>query len=660
MKTLFKKSLLVLMVAFIAVFTLGVSSKVKAAESTYTYTFTAKTYSANNQTKTLSNVDWALTGTNGNYWGYDATKGQQFGAGKAASYYSAMTLTSETFNNVSSIKINTSGASSTNAKLVIYVGDIQVGTKSLTSTASTYTFTVDDLSGAVKFSYTQTSYKAIYIKSIEITYSNEVSNEPSISLSGDTFTEVDDVVTLNAELANVTGTVEWSSSNSNVATVDQNGNVTAISMGTTTITATVGDVSDTHVFTVFPTGGSELTIAEALEVCKLTGETNCAFKYSVSGTIESIDDAYNSEYKNISVTITDGTNSIKAYRMKEGAELLVGQQIKVTGTLVNYSGKTPEFIAGCTYEAIVDDTTSDILEALNDIKAYMSLAYKYTCVEKEVAVTTEVSDILDLDLTGVSGTNYVAWSGKTVTTNAVWAGQSAGGNDSIQLRSNNSNSGVVTTASGGKVSKIIITWNSNTTNGRTLDVYGSNTAYTKPTELYSSATQGEKLGSIVYGTSTELEISGDYAYIGLRSNSGAMYITSIEVVWAVEGEGTTTEMGYDDVDFRIKCGVDKALADIEGVDSYGIRVSTSEKSLPLASTGNDDLCLFAVVSLGDALTNAQRLDVVFTVQAYVVIEGVTYVSELTKSYSVREMVEEYYANPETTDLVASLYELIQK
>ena len=51
---------------------------------------------------------------------------------------------------------------------------------------------------------------------------------------------------------------------------------------------------------------------------------------------------------------------------------------------------------------------------------------------------------------------------------------------------------------------------------------------------------------------------------------------------------------------------------------------------------------------------------VFTVQAYVVIEGVTYVSELTKSYSVREMVEEYYANPETTELVASLYNLITK
>ena len=41
----------------------------------------------------------------------------------------------------------------------------------------------------------------------------------------------------------------------------------------------------------------------------------------------------------------------------------------------------------------------------------------------------------------------------------------------------------------------------------------------------------ENLGSIVYGTSTELTITGDYPFIGLRSNSGAMYLTSISIDW---------------------------------------------------------------------------------------------------------------------------------
>lgn len=149
-----------------------------------------------------------------------------------------------------------------------------------------------------------------------------------------------------------------------------------------------------------------------------------------------------------------------------------------------------------------------------------------------------VVDVLTRVTTGISsGAGYSSWSGKTVTSSAVYAGQSAGGNDAIQLRSTNNNSGVVTTTSGGKVKKIKVTWQSSTTSGRTLDIYGKNTAYSAATDLYEAATQGTKLGSIKYGTSTELEISGDYEYIGLRSASGAMYLTEIEITWETSGSG---------------------------------------------------------------------------------------------------------------------------
>ena len=142
----------------------------------------------------------------------------------------------------------------------------------------------------------------------------------------------------------------------------------------------------------------------------------------------------------------------------------------------------------------------------------------------------EVTDVLNLGTTGVSGTNYSSWSDKTATSNAVYAGQSAGSYSSIQLRSNNNNSGIVTTASGGKVKKITIEWNANTDSARILDIYGKNTAYSQATDLYDTSKQGTKLGSIKCGT-TELEIEGDYQYIGMRSNSGALYLTSITIVW---------------------------------------------------------------------------------------------------------------------------------
>ncbi|MBR4951576.1 MAG: BACON domain-containing protein [Alistipes sp.] len=154
----------------------------------------------------------------------------------------------------------------------------------------------------------------------------------------------------------------------------------------------------------------------------------------------------------------------------------------------------------------------------------------------EVEASTTVTDTLTRATTGITGTNYASWNGKTGESGAVYAGQSAGGNESIQLRSNNSNSGIVTTASGGYARKITVTWNSNTSDGRTLDIYGSNTAYTGPTQLYNTPV-GTKLGSIVKGSgkATELEITGDYAYIGMRSNSGAMYIEEIKIEWQQGG-----------------------------------------------------------------------------------------------------------------------------
>ncbi len=154
--------------------------------------------------------------------------------------------------------------------------------------------------------------------------------------------------------------------------------------------------------------------------------------------------------------------------------------------------------------------------------------------------TSTVSDILNRATTAITGTTYTNWSGKKATSDAIYAGNSAGGNEAIQLRSNNSNSGIVTTASGGKVKKVTVAWESNTANGRTINIYGKNSAYSAATELYNSSTSGTNLGSIVKGTSTELSIIGDYEYIGIRSNSGALYLSSVTIDWSVSGGSSST------------------------------------------------------------------------------------------------------------------------
>ena len=163
----------------------------------------------------------------------------------------------------------------------------------------------------------------------------------------------------------------------------------------------------------------------------------------------------------------------------------------------------------------------------------------YYAVWADGSGNTSTVDELTRETTGVSGTSYTSWSGKKASSSAVYAGQTSGGPDNntpcIQLRSSTSNginSGIVTTTSGGKATKIVVTWKSNTTNGRTLNIYGKNTAYSSSSDLYDANNQGTLIGTIVYGTSTELTISDDYEYIGLRSKDGAMYLDDISISWS--------------------------------------------------------------------------------------------------------------------------------
>ena len=143
----------------------------------------------------------------------------------------------------------------------------------------------------------------------------------------------------------------------------------------------------------------------------------------------------------------------------------------------------------------------------------------------------DVTDVLDYKSIGVTSGSYDTWSNITSESDAVYAGNTAGGQNAIQLRSNNSNSGIITTASAGSVNNIEVKWNSQTINGRTLNIYGNNTAYVSPSDLYDPNKQGDLIGTIVYGTGTELKITNDYAYIGIRSNDGALFLDSISITW---------------------------------------------------------------------------------------------------------------------------------
>lgn len=222
------------------------------------------------------------------------------------------------------------------------------------------------------------------------------------------------------------------------------------------------------------------------------------------------------------------------------------------GAIAYYSlNNETDWVEGTSVE--ITETTTVYAKVVKDELSSTVVNARYT---KNVVIEGGIIDVLNRELTGITNgsTEYKSWNGKQVISSAVYAGQSAGDNDAIQLRSSNSNSGIVTTASGGNVKKIVVDWNSATASGRTLQVYGKNSAYSAPTELYATSgntEQGELLGEIVCGTSTELVIEGDYEYIGLRSKSNAMYLNSVEVTWVEKPQPlgftvalTVGEFGY--------------------------------------------------------------------------------------------------------------------
>lgn len=208
----------------------------------------------------------------------------------------------------------------------------------------------------------------------------------------------------------------------------------------------------------------------------------------------------------------------------------------------------------------------------------------------EVAGAT---DVIDCPFTGVTSTSYTDWTG-TGTSGAAYKGQSATkskNQEYVQLKSTGSTSGIVTTKSAGNVSKVIVVWDASTTDGRTLDIYGKNTAYSAASDLYNdSNTQGTKLGSIVKGTSTELAIEGDYAFIGLRSKSGAMYLTQIQIVWGDGGEGggetpVVTPLATPSVTATADGNtINVSWGAITGAKNYTVKCGTQSKDVTGTST----------------------------------------------------------------------------
>ena len=285
--------------------------------------------------------------------------------------------------------------------------------------------------------------------------------------------------------------VNWISSNPNVASIDNNGLVTAKSKG------------------------------------------SCIIK-----AISTFD---SSKYGECNVNVIDSSStSITANVTKiyHPGDTITKDDINVKDDLGN---DIPNFeFANNNYKFTYDDTVeggSTTSKTFKNAVSYFSFVTDLVVNVSRVKYVeaSSINDVMNRAWTGVTSSTYADWV-KTNSSGAKYAGNSAGGNKNmhvIQLRSEKSPSGIVTTEYDGSsyLSSVTVKWNSNTASGRQLDIYGSNSPYTGTTDLYSNSSSGTLLGSITNGASTSLTITGEYKYIGLRSNSGAMYLDEIIVTY---------------------------------------------------------------------------------------------------------------------------------
>ena len=158
--------------------------------------------------------------------------------------------------------------------------------------------------------------------------------------------------------AGASGDVTWESGNEGVATVDENGFVSGVSAGTTTISAKCGSLtSDPCTITVTPISnyGSEtnpLTVDEAIELLKLFGNNVSLQQLVVEGTVSENTYDETNDYGNVWLQNESGSaaksfelfhcvidaDSVEDASNYKGANLLAGCRIVATGYAKVFNG----------------------------------------------------------------------------------------------------------------------------------------------------------------------------------------------------------------------------------------------------------------------------------------------------------------------------------
>lgn len=369
---------------------------------------------------TFTNAELAANGANNNINAHDGTHYGTTGGKTTASIQTKETIALPGTFTCYVSKQSSSTASSTWYIQVSSDGStwINVESKSATSmTAGTwveFTANLDSYSDVYVRLYYDGSTAVRNVDDISITMRDpNAKTTPTVTIDATGLT-TDIAGSTNVAAGTITATVTsaentistpavtWSSSNTDVATVDANtGAVTLIAVGTTTITASFAgnddynEASETYELTVtnsMAPGGeaNPYTVAQALTAIQALPNNNATTEhYYISGIVS----AFYGDATGITTSSSkryyisdDGTTTtqLMVYSGKglnnvafsSDDDLLIGDRVTIYGAIQNYQGNTPEIASGNYIVSLTRKASSNL--AFSEATASVNLEESFT------------------------------------------------------------------------------------------------------------------------------------------------------------------------------------------------------------------------------------------------------------------------------------------
>ena len=424
----------------------------------YDYFFNSKMFSSNTSV-TLADgsysPSWSLNATfsSGSYYGGSSTDGQQIGSG--SNTCSGGTLSTTSFAKAVT-KIAVTNRCKTSGTISAYVGGTQVGNAANVGSAfSESVFTAptgSQLTGEIKFTWTNTN-AAFYFREIKLWLADattvhvssiEIGTDFSLA-KGQTQTIVPTITPANATNQSIT----YTSSDLSIATVDNDGKVTAVDVGSATITGVSADNSsatDSLVVTVTKHIPTSLSWTKQLKDFEVGASLDTYFDSNNNVIKVKYSDGETSN----AIAITDSSLSIKLGNNVISSDYVLqlsdnGKQLEITyiednvsvsqkiGITVNEPlvlGPITKNFAGEKAYLLVDDYTSSLSGSYTSLYGEPTLnvstsneqiidvddTYNSNTYDEEAKTGTFTIGLLAYDVGTASITIELACNGKTVST----------------------------------------------------------------------------------------------------------------------------------------------------------------------------------------------------------------------------------------------------